>query len=223
MNKLPFAKPRKIISKLIKILTLLLFLFLSVYIIINIGSINIKETVEGLGLWGPFGIFILRFTSVIIPAMPSTAYSILAGTMFGFQKGIFIICLSDLISCTTSFLISRRFGRSIVIRLVGNNFMSKVEKLSKRHFENNFFLMTGFLMTGLFDFVSYAIGLTKTPVKRFIPALILSIALSNPPVVALGAGLLTGGKKFIFIGLVGIFILAIISSKINKQSPYKQL
>ena len=76
--------------------------------------------------------------------------------------------------------------------------------------------MTGFLMTGLFDFVSYGIGLTNTPRRRFLIALIISISLSNPPIVALGAGLLEGGKKFLFLGVFGVFILSLISSRLSK-------
>ena len=53
-------------------------------------------------------------------------------------------------------------------------------------------MMTGLLMTGLFDFVSYAIGLSGTPWRRFAPALILSVVISDPLLVALGAGILEG-------------------------------
>ncbi len=89
--------------------------------------------------------------------------------------------------------------------------MSKVEKISSEQLENNFFLMTGILMTGLFDFFCYGIGLTKTPWRKFLPAMLVSILLSNPPIVALGAGLLDGGKKILILSVVGIFFLAIFT------------
>ena len=116
------------------------------------------------------------------------------------------------------FFISRKYGRRLVRKFVGNGFMNRIEKISKRHLENNFFLMTGFLMTGLFDFVSYAIGLTRTPFKKFLPALIISIMLSNPPVVALGAGVLEGGKELFVIALLFVFVLSIITAKIRAKN-----
>ncbi|WP_320667647.1 TVP38/TMEM64 family protein [Prochlorococcus sp. MIT 1307] len=200
-------------------LILVVIILIGLLCVINlIGVEDIKGNIESLGLLAPLAIFILRFTSVIIPALPSTAYSLLAGGIFGFKQGIVIICLSDLFSCSISFFISRYYGREIAKKLIGNRFMDKVEKISRKHLENNFFLMTGFLMTGLFDFVSYAIGLTKTPWRKFAPALIISILLSNPPVVALGAGLLQGSKVILVIALFCIFLLALISSKLRRTN-----
>ena len=203
-----------IIKKLLFIIPLIVF----IYYLSQNGISNIKDNIESYGIWAPLILFILRSTSIVIPALPGTAYSVLAGTLFGFKQGVVIICLADIASCSISFLISRYYGRNIVRKIVGNKFIKKIEDLSQRHLENNFFLMTGFLMTGLFDFVCYAIGLTKTPWKKFAPALLISILISNPPIVALGAGLLAGGNKLIIIALFLIFILAIISGKIRKSN-----
>ena len=49
--------------------------------------------------------------------------------------------------------------------------------------------MTGFLLTSWFDFVCYAIGLTKVSWRRFMPALIFSIVISDAPFVASGNAL----------------------------------
>ena len=81
--------------------------------------------------------------------------------------------------------------------------------------------MTGFLMTGLFDFVSYAIGLTRIPWNRFLKALFISIILSNPPIVALGAGLLEGGRVLLVVSLFCIFGLSLISARVRKESVSK--
>ncbi|MEO0490335.1 MAG: TVP38/TMEM64 family protein, partial [Cyanobacteria bacterium J06659_2] len=87
---------------------------------------------------------------------------------------------------------------------------------SQRHLERIFFLMTGFLMTGFFDFVSYGVGLTKAPWFKFAPALVISIAVSNPPIVALGAGLLEGGRLMLGFALLGVFGLAIVTGLVQR-------
>jgi len=155
------------------------------------GAVAIE--VEQWGVWAPVGIFALRFTSVVIPALRGTAYAILAGGLLGFGKGVAVICVADICSCSLSFWLSRRYGRNLVKQLVGQGFMYRIDHFSQRHLERNFFLLTGCLMTGFFDFVCYGIGLTKAPWTKFLPALVISIALSNPPFVALGAGILEGG------------------------------
>ncbi len=168
-----------------------------------------------MGALAPIGIFVLRSTSILFPALPSTAYSILAGGLLGFKKGLLVICSADLTSCAASFFISKYFGRKLLKGFLNHKTMSKIEEISKKHLENNFFLMTGFLMTGLFDFVSYGIGLTKTPWRKYFPALIISIALSNPPIVAVGAGILEGGKVVLVIASLACLAIALISQKVN--------
>ena len=67
--------------------------------------------------------------------------------------------------------------------------MNRAERFSKNNLEQNFFLMTSFLMSNLFDFVCYGIGLTNVSWKKFMPALIFSILVSDAPFVASGYAL----------------------------------
>ena len=46
--------------------------------------------------------------------------------------------------------------------------------------------------------------------------LIISILISNPPIVAIGAGILVGGKKFLILGILGFFLLAIVTAKLKQ-------
>ncbi|MEM1253841.1 MAG: VTT domain-containing protein [Cyanobacteria bacterium P01_H01_bin.21] len=190
-----------------------------IWVIQHYGISRLRENVETLGVWAPLALFFLRFTSVVIPALPGTAYSVLAGGLLGFSQGIAVICLADICSCSLSFFLSRQFGRSFVQRLVGERFITRVDTLAQKHLERNFFLMTAFLMTGFFDFVAYAVGLTKAPWLRFIPALILSIAISNPPIVALGAGLLEGGRLLLVFAILGAFALALLTGFLQRKQP----
>ena len=123
-------------------------------IVIVVGSkINVeqlREYVQQWGIWASVA-FGLRFTSVVFPALPGTAYSIFAGSLLGFVPGVITICLADLCSCSLSFYLSRRYGRGFVANLLGDRFIERIDRLSQKHLENNFFLMTGCLMTGFFD------------------------------------------------------------------------
>ena len=133
-----------------------------------------------------FFLFLLRSISIIIPVLPGTIFSVAAGFQFGFLQGLIIIFFADFFSCSLSFLIARKLGRNYVSRLLGSRQMRRVESISKDYLENNYFLMTALLMSGFFDFVCYAIGLTKITWKRFMPALIFSIIISDSPFVASG-------------------------------------
>ncbi len=208
----------KTVSKILRFLAIFSLIILVIVAINHYGVTQLRTQIEALGPWVPVGIFFLRFTSVIIPALPGTTYSVLSGGLLGFTQGLLVICVADLISCSLSFSLSKRYGRNLVQRLVGPKFINKIDSLSQRHLEHNFFLLTGFLMTGFFDFVCYGVGLTKASWRKFFPALVISIAISNPPIVALGAGLLEGGKLLLGVALIGVFLLAIITGLVQRRS-----
>ena len=183
----------------------------------QVGIEQIRTNVRQLGMWGPFALLLLRSVSIVIPAIPSTAYSVLAGTLFGFWQGIVLITIADFAACSGNFYIAKRYGRGIVQRLVGQRFMGKVDSFASNYLENNTFLVAGFLMTGLFDFVCYAVGLTQMQWHKFLPALILGIVISTPPIVALGAGIFTQGKWLLGFALLGMFALAFLTGWLNRK------
>ncbi|NEQ70359.1 MAG: TVP38/TMEM64 family protein [Symploca sp. SIO2D2] len=213
------SNPRFIsqIKGILRFLAIATLTTLVIILVNHYGIAQLRAQVEELGVWIPLGIFVLRFTSVVIPALPGTAYSLLAGSLLGFAQGLLIICVADLLSCSLSFFLSRHYGRGLVTRLIGERWIDRIDQLSQRHLERNFFLMTGCLMTGFFDFVCYSVGLTQTPWIKFAPALLLSIVISNPPIVALGAGLFEGGKLLLGFSLLGMFGLAIITGIVRSR------
>ncbi len=140
------------------------------------------------GNWGVLFVLILRLISIVIPILPGTYCLLLSGYLFGLGNGLLISFIADFLACSISFSLSKRFGRKILKRVMSRKYLNKFENLSKNHLEQNFFLLTGFLMTGWFDFVSYGVGLTKLKWRKFILALIFSVILSDLPFVATGNG-----------------------------------
>ena len=188
-----------------------------------------------------FLLFLLRSVSILIPFLPGTIFSVAAGFQFGFSQGLVVIFCADFLSCSTSFLIARKLGRNYIRNLLGSRQMRRVESISKDYLEKNYFLMIALLMSGFFDFVCYAIGLTKITWKRFMPALIFSIIISDSPFIASGFAarkikdiglqkflqkilngdldMVSGNYLFLFIiSFLIIFILAMINIYLNKRS-----
>ena len=212
----------KIAPRLIGFVILVALVALPIILLNRLGidEETIQAYVEQMGIWAPLGLFMLRFTSVVIPALPSEVYSIFAGGLLGFRQALVVVCLSDLLSCSLSFWLASTYGRSGVQRLVGDRFMSQVDRFAQKHLEQNFFLMMAFLMTGFFDFAAYGIGIGGAPWRKFLPALILSIAISNPPVVALGAGILAGRNHVLLVvfAVLGIFGLALLTGWLQRRA-----
>ena len=188
-----------------------------------------------------FLLFLLRSVSIIVPVLPGTIFSVASGFQFGFSQGLVIIFCADFLSCSISFLLARKLGRNYISKLLGIRQMRRVESISKDYLEKNYFLMTALLMSGFFDFVCYAIGLTKITWKRFMPALIFSIIISDSPFVASGfaarkikdiglknflgkilngeVDMISGNYLLLFIiSFIIIFALAMINIYLNKRS-----
>ncbi|MEO1146569.1 MAG: VTT domain-containing protein [Cyanobacteria bacterium J06638_22] len=208
-------KPK--VVKIAEVSLIILLVALAIIFVNQVGIEQIREDVARFGIWAPAIVLLLRLTSIVIPVLPGTAYSILAGGVFGFTQGLIVIAIADFIACASNFFIAKRYGRDLVQRLVGERFMGKVDALGQNYLEQNIFLVAGLLMTGLFDFVCYAVGMTKMGWQRFIPALVLSIAIAKPPIVALGAGIFEGGRLLLGVALFGMFALAMITGWVRRK------
>ena len=199
------------LKKFFSIAFLVAITIIFIYFIQNYGIEPLRNKVESMGVWAPLGIIILRGISIILPALPSSAYSLLAGSLLGFKTGYITIITADIIFCQAAFFIARNFGREPVKRLVGKKAMQRIESFNQNQLEENFFLMTGLLMTGLFDFLSYTIGIGGTRWRIFTPALIISLLISDSILVAVGAGVSQKAGLLLGLALLGMFALATIS------------
>tara|TARA_Y100001968_G_scaffold58524_1_gene49601 strand:+ start:319 stop:984 length:666 start_codon:yes stop_codon:yes gene_type:complete len=197
------------------VLLLVLIVGIVTYLLVTYEE-QIKLFVDKAGIWGPFIIFLARGISIIFPALPSSIFSIIAGGVFGFKIGYITIILSDLICCQLAFFIARNYGRIPVERLVGKKSMKRLEKFNRYQLEENFFLMTGLLMTGLFDFLSYSIGLGGTRWRTFTPSLIISLLISDSILVAFGAEI--GKQIYLVIPLLIAFAFAIFQGLRKKRN-----
>ncbi len=220
------------------LLTTLLILSYQVFGVNQILALfdNSLIQIGGMSLYVVLLLFLLRSISILVPIIPGTYCSVIAGYIFGIKSGLLIIALADFLSCSSCFFLARNFGRGTMKNILGEKKIKRIEKISKNHIEHNFFLMTGLLMTQFFDFVCYAVGLTKVSWKKFMPALIFSIFISDAPFVAGGHAIsnlnsssikdiingdvkaLQGDYLIVFIiSAISVFALAILNSfVINK-------
>ena len=208
----------KAAKKIAKLTAYIALFVIAVFYLQKYGIQPLQESVKAMGFWAPLGLFVLRGVSIILPALPSSIYSLLAGSLLGFGVGYLTIIASDLVFCSSAFLIARKWGRGPVGRLVGDSAMDRIDGFSRNQLEGNFFLMTGLLMTGLFDFLSYAIGISQTKWQVFAPALIISVLISDSILVAVGAGVTQGASVMLFVALLGMFALALVAGLMKKSS-----
>lgn len=152
-----------------------LFLTIFIFGIIYLASRNIPEEsvhlfLDQAGFFAPLLFILLTFLTYILAPLSSTPLLFTGFYAFG-NNVIFLMTAATILSSITNFWIARHFGRSLIIKFVGQENMEKIDKLTQ-----NYGLLTLFILRvlqgGIHDFVSYAAGLTA---MRFFPYFTVSL------------------------------------------------
>jgi uncharacterized membrane protein YdjX (TVP38/TMEM64 family) len=130
---------------------------------------QVRTWVEQLGAWGPVAIILLEMIQALLP-------------MIGMVIGSFI-----------TFSLSRRFGRPLVIRLIGKQSMARMDDLVRRGGALFFFLIW-LLPFAPDDLACVAAGLTPMPIRQFLI-------------------LMTVGR------LPGVFVSVLVGANVSRINP----
>ena len=128
---------------------------------------QIRTWVEGLGAWGPLAIVVLEMIQALLAPIPGQAIEAVSGYLYGPWWGTLFPMIGMVLGSTITFLLSRRFGRPLVIRLVGKQSMERLDDLVERGGAPFFFLIW-LLPFAPDDLACVAAGLTPMPAQQFL-------------------------------------------------------
>jgi len=154
---------------LLKFLLTVLVLYVALkYLLLPIvNSPEFMSFTQKLGVFGYLVVIGYVVLSHVFAPIAGTPGVVLGVTIYGINTGMCLLYVGSLISASISFYISKRFGRTWVIKLVGKNSMSKVDEFASVEGKTTLVVsrLFGF---ALFDFISYAAGLTNLKYKDYI-------------------------------------------------------
>ena len=169
--------PKGISMKAISLLGLTLCVLLGVWGI-HTGVLTSQQEMESLitkaGWLGPALFMLLQAVQVVLPIIPG-GISCLAGVvLFGAVKGFIYnyvgICIGSLIA----FGAARACGRPVLIRLFGQEAVSKYDSLTeKKERFDKLFALAIFLPVAPDDILCYLAGTTQMTWKRFTVIILL--------------------------------------------------
>lgn len=154
--------------------SLLLFFFGN-----RLNQATITRLVDRTGIWAPVVYFFLLSLTYIISPISGTPIFLAGYPLFG-KTMVLLVYLATVLSSVVNFWIARVWGRDLVVKLVGGQNMSRVDRFTQNYGIKTLIFLRIF-QGYLFDFVSYAYGLTKI---RFLPYFIVC-ALGPIPWLAL--------------------------------------
>lgn len=184
----------------------------------KIDSNEIINFVSKFGLFGPIVFIILLSINQIIAPLSGTPIYIAGYLAFG-NIVILYNYFSYLLAAIVNFFISRKWGRKWVIKLVGNDDMTKVDLFVK----DQGIIMLIFLralQNHISDFVSYAYGLTKMQFRTYI---LISVIAPIPwllfwwYIVLPNVDDVSDFTVWFFITMIPLFLISAIYLKYKKR------
>ena len=182
-----------------------------------LGSANLDAVAEYIRSFGgyamAFSFALMVFSSLIAP-LPAFMITLSNAAIFGWWQGAILSWSSAMVGSALCFFLSRGLGRDVVEKIAGKGALAGVEGYFEKYGTKTI-LICRLLPFVSFDAVSYFAGLT--PIK-FISFFIATGIGQTPATIVYSyvGGMLTGGAKFLMIGLLCLFSLVILAGIIKQ-------
>lgn len=184
----------QISSKLKKLLVAFLLVVavyaLAVLTLRAIGLENVHQFIQQLGVWGPIAFVMLGTLSMVFAPLSASSMFVTGGLLFGQQIGFLLSFFAAVMGCCINFWISRKLGRKVAARLIGQDSLKSLDRFTKRLNSHHGILVLMVILPISQDLVSYAVGLTKIRFWQFFIALVVSGAVVTGAYVYFGSGIL---------------------------------
>lgn len=192
----------------------------------NVQAADVRDWVNGLGIWGPILLIVVLAAAMVFAPIPNPPFMIAAGIVWGTFLGVVYSVIGQLIGSAIIFVISRKFGRRFLPKLVGQAATEKIDSLARDMGPQIVFWWR--MMPVSFDFAAYAAGLTTMSFRLFITLVFVGSIVPTAVVVGFGdsfdsswsARAITGG-----LILAGLTVPATIFYLRNRDRlpPLRQL
>ncbi len=191
-----------------------------VAIIVVVRSLGLEQYIEPFREWvkaqgnlAPI-IFILAYAVATVLALPGSAFSIMAGVIFGSLLGVVVVIVGASIGAALCFLIARYLLRGTVEGWLGKN--EKFQKLDKIAEKNGSIIVAITRLVPLFPFniLNYGFGLTKIPFLTYVLwtfiCIIPGTALYVVGTDAIVQSFSKGEIPWLLVGIVALILLILI-------------
>lgn len=137
-----------------------------------------EDIAQFIAQFGPLSmlVYVVVVTIFNVAAPLSASPIMLLGFSLFQQWAIWLFALGNFIAMAINFWLARRYGRSLIRRIVGQDSMNKVDEVAQSYGLTALFIFRLFL-SGINDITSYAFGLTPVSFKSYM---LISIIASIP-------------------------------------------
>lgn len=169
---------------------------------------SLREFVLSFGAWAPVVFFLLQVTQVVFAPIPGGVTVVASGVIFGSIVGLVLSLAGAVVGSIIVFLIGRKWGRPLVLKLVGQKIVDKYIGIFD---EKGIWLFIIFLLPFLPDDAVCALaGVSSISFRRFL----VLVTVGRLPSMALTILITTGVMEqsttvWIIVGLAVTVILGL--------------
>lgn len=128
----------------------------------------IRSYINSFGAWAPVASVLLMVSQVVLAPVPASVIQLANGVVFGIAGGAVLNLIGQMAGATIAFFISRSLGRTAAERFAGRVDEDGVIEHWIDRWGGKALLLVRMIPGMPSDFVSYLMGLTNMPAKRYI-------------------------------------------------------
>ncbi len=130
-------------------------------------GLKVRGWIEGAGVWAPVAYIGLKAATYVVAPLSGTPVKLAGGALFGFWDGALYVLIGDMLGASLNFWIARLFRNGGITRVAGGKAIKQIDALMDNVGGWRVLLVARLLLSSLYDFISYAAGLSKLPFKHF--------------------------------------------------------
>jgi uncharacterized membrane protein YdjX (TVP38/TMEM64 family) len=185
-----------------------------------IGPDRLQEGVQAAGPLAPLAFVLLKASTVVVTPISGTPLRFAAGALFGFWQGVALSVCASALGGSINFWIARRFGRRIVVRLLGAGALARVEPLLGRLGNWRALVLARLVLAPFWDILCYGVGLTRLRYRTFLVVAVIGEVLPTMLMVGVGSSIMELGLRGTvaagaadaetMLPLVGVLVVALL-------------
>lgn len=182
---------------------------------------SLQEWIAGFGIWG-YLVFVAAFVFACVFMLPGSAFTIVAGIVFGPVKGALLALFSATLGATVAFLCARFIFRDLILKKFGDNPIFKKIDDGVAQNGSSFLILTRLVPVFPFSLQNYAYGITGLKLGTYVLVSLVTMAPGAFIFAYMAGDIATNGVsamllvKFAGAGLV-LFGMSLIPKYIAKK------
>ena len=179
------------------------------------GVERFRMLIEAAGPFAPLAFILLKASTYVIAPLSGTPLKLAAGALFGFWDGALYAIAGDTLGACLNFWIARLFRVKAITKIAGKNALKRIDETTKHVGGWRALLVARIFLSSLYDFISYAAGLSSLSFKQFFLVSFLAGIPATFMTAWMGDSLVSNSIAFFVVAGLGALsiMLLIVSSK----------